>query len=117
MEKCTNVNMKNEVFSNLDTLGIGLKYLINGAIGAVIWAIYRKARIVEAIRQVIIGGVVAGYFTPVVIAKTNMQMEFVGFTSFVVGMLGMVIIDSIYKTVAEKLRKLKDAWSIVNKND
>lgn len=113
--------MKNEVFSNLDNLGIGLKYLINGSIGAIIWAIYRKARIVEAIRQVIIGGVVAGYFTPVVIAKTNMQMEFVGFTSFVVGMLGMVIIDSIYKTavpfVVEKVKKIKAVWNIVNKQN
>lgn len=109
--------MKNEIFSNLDldNLGIGIKYLINGVIGAIIWAIYRKAKIVDAIRQVIIGGVVAGYFTPVIIAKTNMQMEFVGFTSFVVGMLGMVIIDTIYKTVADKIRKWKDAWIIVNK--
>lgn len=101
--------MKHDFFKMLDDLGIAFKYLINGLIGGFIFSMYKRSTFWEAVRQIIIGGVVAGYFTPVIIKRTEMDMSFVGFTSFVVGMTGMVIIDSIYKYVANRIVKWRDA--------
>lgn len=99
--------MKENIFRLLDDLGLVWKYVINGLIGGLIWSMYKKSKFWEAFRQVIIGGIVSGYFTPVVVIKSNMDMSLVGFTSFIVGMLGMVIIDSIYKYIVENFKKWK----------
>lgn len=101
--------MKNDFLRMLDELGIVFKYLINGLVGGFILSIYKRSKFWEAVRQIIIGGIVAGYFTPVIIKKTDMDMSFVGFTSFVVGMTGMIIIDSTYKYIASRFRKWKEA--------
>jgi hypothetical protein len=101
--------MKNELIRLLDELGIVFKYLVNGLIGGIIWSIYRKTKFLEALRQIFIGGVVSGYFTPVIV-KQGLPDEAVGFTSFVIGMMGMVIIDAIYKYVRSRLAKWKDAF-------
>lgn len=108
--------MKYTIFSLLDDLGLVWKYAINGLIGGLIWSMYKKSKFWEAFRQVIIGGVVSGYFTPVIVAKTGMDMQFVGFTSFVIGMLGMVIVDSIYKYLVKLIKKWKDAIVIINQS-
>jgi hypothetical protein len=110
------LNMKDEIISFLTDLGIGWKHLINGFIGAFIWSIYRKSKFVESLRQVLIGGFVSAYFTPVVAEKTDLGLEFIGFTSFVIGMLGMVIIDSTYKYIIDKIKKYRDAIIIINKS-
>lgn len=109
-------HMKNELLEFLESLGIGWKYLINGLIGGIIWSLYKKSKFWEAFRQIIVGGVVSAYFTPVILAKTGMDLAFVGFTSFIVGMMGMIIIDNIYKYVIEKFKKWKDAIVFINKN-
>lgn len=101
--------MKNEFFRMLDELGIAFKYLLNGLIGGFIFSLYKRSKFWEAVRQIVIGGVVAGYFTPVIVQRTDMDMNYVGFTSFVVGMTGMVIIDSIYKYVVVRFKKWRDA--------
>lgn len=101
--------MKHDFFKMLDDLGIAIKYLINGLIGGFIFSLYKRSKFWEAVRQIVIGGFVAGYFTPVIVKRTEMDMSFVGFTSFVVGMTGMVIIDSIYKYVATRVKKWRDA--------
>lgn len=101
--------MKNDFFKMMEDLGIVFKYLINGLIGGFILSLYKRSKFFEALRQILIGGIVAGYFTPVVIEKTGMNMSFVGFTSFVIGMTGMIIIDSVYKYVASRFRKWKEA--------
>lgn len=106
--------MKYGILNFLEELGIIWKFAINGLIGGAIWSIYKKSKFGEALRQVVIGGVVSGYFTPVIVSKTNMQMELVGFTSFVIGMLGMVILDSIYTHVIKLIKKWKDAVVFVN---
>lgn len=106
--------MKEDILRLLDDLGLVWKYALNGLIGGFIWSVYKKSKFWEAFRQILIGGVVSGYFTPVIIAKSNMDMSLVGFTSFVVGMLGMVILDSIYKYVADLITKWKNAIIIVN---
>ena len=98
----------------LDDLGLVWKYAINGFIGGLIWSMYEKSKFWTAFRQIIIGGFVSGYFTPVIVAKTEMDMSFVGFTSFVIGMLGMVVVDSIYKYVVKLVKKWKDAIVIIN---
>lgn len=103
--------MKYDILQFLDDLGLVWKYAINGLIGGLIWSMYKKSKFWEAFRQVIIGGVVSGYFTPVIVTKTNMDMSLVGFTSFVMGMLGMVIIDSLYKYVLSNYKK----WGLILK--
>lgn len=107
--------MKNEFVEFLESLGIGWKYLINGLIGGVIWSMYKKSKFWESLRQVVIGGVVSAYSTPVILAKTGMDLAFVGFTSFIVGMMGMIIVDNIYKYVLDKIKKWKDAIIFINK--
>lgn len=106
--------MKNDILGFLDDMGLGWKYALNGFIGGLIWSMYRKSKFWEALRQVFIGGIVSGYFTPVIVAKTNMGLSFIGFTSFVVGMLGMVIVDSIYKYVYKLIKRWKEAIIVIN---
>lgn len=113
----TQTLMKNDFFLFMENLGLGWKFFINGLIGGVIWSLYKKSKIIEAVRQIIIGGVVAGYFTPVIVSHTSMGMETVGFTSFVIGMTGMVVVDSIYKYVVKMVKKWKEAMIIINKTD
>ena len=113
--KSQSYQMKNEFLEFLESLGIGWKYLINGLIGGAIWSMYKKSKFLEALRQIVIGGVVSAYSTPVILAKTGMDMSFVGFTSFIVGMMGMIIVDNIYKYVVSKIKKWKDAIVFINK--
>ncbi len=105
--------MKENFLHLLDDLGLVWKYVINGLVGGLIWSMYKKSKFSEAFRQVIIGGIVSGYFTPVVVIKSNMDMSLVGFTSFIVGMLGMVIIDSAYKYLAGNIKKWRLALRII----
>ena len=106
--------MKFNILEFLDNLGLVWKYAINGFIGGFIWSMYRKSKFLESLRQVIIGGIVSGYFTPVIVSKTNMDLSLIGFTSFVIGMLGMVVVDSLYKYVAKLIKKWSDAIVIIN---
>jgi len=105
--------MRYNFFDFLDSLGIAWKYAINGLIGGIVWCLYKKTKFVEALRQIIIGSIVAGYFTPVIVSKTSMNMSYVGFTSFLVGMTGMVVIDSLYKYVAANIKKWKQVLFIL----
>lgn len=102
----------NNVFSFMDSLGLVWKYAINGLIGGFIWSLYKKSKLLESVRQVLIGGVVSGYFTPVIMQKTNMDMATVGFTSFVIGMLGMAIVDTLYQYCVSLLKRWKNSGNI-----
>jgi hypothetical protein len=106
--------MKYNFLAFLDDLGLVWKYALNGFIGGFIWSMYKKSKFWEAFRQVVIGGVVSGYFTPVIVAKTDMDLSLIGFTSFVIGMLGMVIVDSIYKYLLGVIKKWHDAIIVIN---
>jgi LytS/YehU family sensor histidine kinase len=106
--------MKYTIIHLLDDLGLVWKYALNGLIGGLIWSMYKKSKFWESFRQIIIGGIVSGYFTPVIVAKSSMDMSLVGFTSFVIGMLGMVIVDSIYKYAVKLIKKWKEAIIIIN---
>jgi len=99
--------MKFDIVKFLENLGIGYKYLINGFIGAIVWSIYKKLRFIEAVRQIIIGSLVAGYITPMIAYGERIAPEYMAALSFVVGMLGMIIIDSIYKWVKDKFFMFK----------
>jgi len=103
--------MKSNFFNFLSDIGIAWKYLINGLIGGFIWSLYKKSKFGEALRQIIIGGIVSGYFTPVVVVKFGMDLSLIGFTSFIIGMLGMVIIDSAYKYAIGNYKK----WALILK--
>ncbi len=98
----------------LDDLGLVWKYALNGLIGAIVWSIYKKSKFTEALRQIVIGAIVSGYFTPVIVSKTGMDLAFIGSTSFIVGMMGIVIIDSIYKYFVDKIKKWKEAMVFIN---
>lgn len=106
--------MKQDFLHFLESLGLFWKYALNGLVGGFIWSLYKKSKFWEALRQIIIGGIVSGYFTPVIVTKTNMDLSYVGFTSFIIGMLGMVIVDSIYKYAAGVIKKWKDAIIVIN---
>lgn len=99
------LHMKNGFIQMLAELGIVLKFLINGLIGGFIWSLYKKSKFWESVRQILIGGIVAGYLTPVLSDKFSLDESQTGFMSFTVGMTGMVIIDSVYKYV--KMRSTK----------
>jgi uncharacterized membrane protein YeaQ/YmgE (transglycosylase-associated protein family) len=107
--------MKNDFQHFLDSIGLAWNYAVNGLIGGAIWSLYKKSNFLEALRQIIIGAAVAGYLTPVIVSKASMNVETVGATSFVVGMMGMVIIDSIYKYVAKNIKKYAEAVKIMNR--
>lgn len=96
--------MKFEFLKFLADLGIGYKYLINGFIGALVWSLYKKLRFIEALRQIIIGSLVAGYITPLIAYSEKISAEYMSALSFIVGMLGMILIDSVYKYLKEKVK-------------
>lgn len=99
----------------LDSLGLVWKYALNGLIGGLIWSMYKKSNFTEAFRQIIIGGIVSGYFTPVIVLKSEMKdMSLIGFTSFVIGMLGMVIVDSFYKKAVKLIKSWNEASLLIN---
>lgn len=108
---------KTDVIDFLESIGIGYKYLINGFIGSVIWSIYKKTKFVAALRQIIIGSVVAGYLTPLIAYSENIPNHFMSALSFVVGMIGMVIIDSLYNYVIGKIKALKAGEKIIKSKD
>jgi len=106
--------MKQSFLDFLNDIGLVWKYALNGLVGGLVWSMYEKSKFWTAVRQIFIGGVVSGYSTPLIVNYTAMDLSFVGFTSFVVGMLGMVIIDSIYKYAVKTIKKWKEAIIIIN---
>jgi hypothetical protein len=96
--------MKKEFIDFLSFLGITSKYLINGFIGGAIWAIHNRANIWDALRQIVIGGIVAGYCTDII--ATRVDVHFMGFISFVIGIIGMALIDTLYKSVLKKIKAM-----------
>ena len=88
-----------EFFSDLS-----VKYLINGIVGATVWSIYKKSKFLDALRQIFVGGIIAGYATPIIADK--LSAPFVGFLSFTVGMTGMIVIDVIYNWFIKKIKLL-----------
>lgn len=106
--------MKHSFLEFLNEIGIVWKYALNGLVGGLIWSMYEKSKFWTAFRQIVIGGVVSGYSTPVIVKYTGMDLSFVGFTSFVVGMLGMVVIDTVYKQAVKTIKKWKEAIIIIN---
>lgn len=109
--------MKLEIVKFLEEIGIGYKYLINGFVGALVWSIYKKMRFLEAVRQIAIGSIVAGYITPLIAYKEEIPVELMSALSFVVGMMGMIIIDSIYKYVVLKVKQYKKGKELVVSNE
>src|SRR5260221_1057649 len=93
--KSNQITMRNYIFSTLSSIGLSLKYLINGFIGGFVWAIYKKYKFWESVRQVIVGSLVSGFMTPFIAEKTSINDA--GFISFGIGMIGMVAIEVIYK--------------------
>ena len=69
--------MKDNFFDLLNELGIVWKYALNGLIGGFIWSMYKKSKFWIGVRQVVIGGVVSGYFTPVIVSKSNMDLSLI----------------------------------------
>jgi uncharacterized membrane protein YeaQ/YmgE (transglycosylase-associated protein family) len=103
--------MKFDFLKFVSDLGISYKYLVNGFIGAFVWSIYKKMRLLAAIRQILIGSLVAGYVTPLIAFGERIGPQYMSALSFVVGMLGMILVDSVYKYLRDKVKifnKLKD---------
>jgi hypothetical protein len=86
MQRQSDLNMKFDVLKFLEDTGIGYRYLINGFVGALIWSLYKKLRFIEAMRQIIIGSIVAGYITPLVAYKESIPIEYMAALSFIIGM-------------------------------
>ena len=107
MRKGEYVYMNFNIFDFLNDLGIGYKYLLNGFIGAVVWSLYKKLKLIEALRQILIGSIVAGYITPLIAYKEAIPIEYMAALSFIIGMMGMIIIDGIYKYIAGKIKTFR----------
>jgi uncharacterized membrane protein YeaQ/YmgE (transglycosylase-associated protein family) len=82
------IKMKFDLFELLEKTGIEYRYLINGFVGALVWSVYKKLRFTEALRQIIIGSIVAGYITPLIAYKEAIPIEYMAALSFIVGMMG-----------------------------
>lgn len=104
-------------FDFLNEVGIGYKYLLNGFIGAVVWSIYKKLKLIEALRQILIGSIVAGYITPLIAYKEAIPIEYMAALSFIIGMMGMIIIDGVYKYIVNKVRTFRKGKEVVNKEE
>ncbi len=109
--------MKTDLVMFLESIGIAWKFMISGFIGGTVWSIYKKSKFWEAVRQVTIGGIVSGYFTPVIVSKFSMDMSVVGFSAFIIGMTGMVIVDSIYKYISSLIKKWRQAVIFLNEKE
>jgi hypothetical protein len=96
--------MKNDFLNFLSALGIGYKYALNGIVGGFVWSLHNGSKFWEGLRQIIVGGLVAGYATPVIAERMN--MNYTGFLSFVIGIIGMAVVDSIYKWTVRKVKLL-----------
>ena len=97
-------HMKNDFINFLNQLGVEWKFVINGLIGGAVWSLYKKADFWSSVRQIVIGGVVSGYTTPFILEHTSPGSA--GFISFTLGIIGMVLIDMIYKWGVDKLKIL-----------
>lgn len=117
MKKGEYVDMNFNFFDFLNEVGIGYKYLINGFIGAIVWSIYKKLRLIEALRQILIGSIVAGYITPLIAYKEAIPIEYMAALSFIIGMMGMIIIDGIYKFIANKIKTFRKGKETINKEE
>jgi uncharacterized BrkB/YihY/UPF0761 family membrane protein len=111
------INMKENFFQFLEELGIGYKYLINGFVGALVWSLYKKLPFVEAVRQMVIGSIVAGYVTPLVAHQQSLPIEHMAALSFIVGMMGMIIIESIYQYIKGLIIQFKKGRTQVLKEE
>jgi len=98
------LKMKIDIVSFMDQLGLVWQNLVNGVIGATIWAIHKKTKFWSAIRQIFIGGIVAGYSTPFISKEISVRET--GFLSFVIGTVGMVLVDNLYIWVSKKIKLL-----------
>jgi hypothetical protein len=92
------------IFNLLDQLGLAWQNLINGFVGAAIWAIYKKTKFWNAVRQIFVGGIVAGYSTPFL--SKELSVRETGFLGFVVGTIGMLIIENLYTWASKKIKLL-----------
>ena len=96
--------MKIDILHLLDQLDLAWQNLVNGFIGATIWAIHKKTKFWSAVRQIFIGGIVAGYSTPFISKEISVRET--GFLSFVLGTIGMVIVDYLYVWASKKIKLL-----------
>ena len=96
--------MKNEIVDFLGQLGLAWQNIINGVIGAAIWTIHRKTKFWAGVRQIFVGGIVAGYCTPFISKEISVRET--GFLSFVLGTIGLVILENIYQWIAKKIKLL-----------
>lgn len=101
------VKMRFDFIKFLEETGVDYRYLLNGFIGAVVWSLYKKLKFTEALRQILIGSIVAGYITPLIAYREAIPVQYMAALSFVIGMMGMVIIDSIYKYIVNKVRQIR----------
>jgi hypothetical protein len=96
--------MRVDVFGLLDQLGLAWQNIINGVVGATVWALHKKSTFTTAIRQIFIGAMVAGYTTPFISAELSIHN--MGFLSFVIGVIGMVLLDRLYVWLSNKIKLL-----------
>jgi hypothetical protein len=96
--------MKGDLFGLLDQLGLAWQNIVNGVIGSTVWALHKKAKFGVAIRQIFIGAMVAGYTTPFV--SKEFSIRDIGFVSFVIGTVGMVLLDTLYVWISKKIKLL-----------
>jgi len=96
--------MRGDLFGLLDQLGLAWQNLLNGLIGAAVWAIHKKTTFGTALRQIFIGALVAGYSTPFL--SKELSIHETGFLGFVIGTIGMVLVDNLYLWLSKKIKLL-----------
>jgi uncharacterized membrane protein YeaQ/YmgE (transglycosylase-associated protein family) len=106
--------MKDDVVKFISSLGIGYKYLVNGFVGALVWSIYKKLRFIDALRQILVGSLVAGYITPLIAYGENIAPQYMSALSFVVGMMGMMLVDTVYKWLRDKIIVFKRMKKLIS---
>lgn len=87
--------------------------LISGLVGAIAWSLYKKQNLWVAIRNIISGSLASVFLTPTVAEILKLNENFL---SFIIGIVGMTLIEEIFVKNKDKIiNALKAAFSVMVK--
>lgn len=102
--------MKDTLLKFLNEIGIVWQYLLSGVLGAAVWSIHKKKKFWDSVRNIISGGIVSSYATPFIANKVDVNLSFLG---FLVGIVGMNVLDELYLVIVKNRGKLRDIFKTI----
>lgn len=102
--------MKNIMIKILEEIGVAWQYAISGVLGAFAWSVHKKKKFWDGLRNIFCGGVVSAYATPFLANNLNVNLSFLG---FLVGIVGMNVLDEMYLLVVKNKGKLQEIFKTI----